>query len=295
MSKVSILLAVYNGEEYVQSAIESICDQSHDDWELIIVENGSTDSTLEILNQYSKLDNRILVYISKEKNKNKAYNLAFEKSIGDYVCFFAADDLLNPYCIEKRVSSLENNPDINYTTCLLKTFSNDDLYDGLVFPKNVTKPNFSGGSIFFRREIAKLIFPLPEILPNEDVWASLHLKYFCTGSHISETLYLYRIHSHNSYGYKTNFVVKRNGFLKRMNAYKLFYEKYLYILGEKEKKYLKNFCQTNDLAEKNKIFKILISSIKIKDKILFIYYCSPFLFKVKQKFFSLLSGKIELI
>jgi glycosyltransferase involved in cell wall biosynthesis len=295
MGKVSILLAVHNGEGFLHEALVSICNQGYRDWELIAVENGSTDRTLSLLEEWSKREPRIKVYSLKDKGKNKAYNFAFEHSQGEYVCFFAADDVLHPRSIQDRLEPLKVDSSLDFTTCLLQTVSIDRKYDGLVFPKNKNSPNFSGGSIFFRRALAKIIFPLPEILPNEDVWTSLHLKHFGIGKHIPKCLYFYRIHQSNSYGYHVDFDSKRKGFLLRMKAYRMFLEKNINHLSEGQKSYLLCFSNARDAAEEGFIRKIVFSDLPAKDKILMIYYCSPLLFAIKQRLFKILSGKLELI
>ena len=296
MSDISILLAVYNGANYLDLALQSICDQDFKDWELIAVENGSTDNSFEILQKWSQIDSRIRIYRIVEKGKNKAFNEAFSKSKSEFVCFFAADDLLHNQSLGIRLEQLlSSKNNFNYSTCLLETISDDEEYNGLVFPKNRNSPNFSGGSIFFSRNLATKIFPIPIELPNEDVWTSLHLKYFGSGFHISRPLYYYRIHHNNSYGYHVPFDVKRKGFLERMKAFNLFLIKQRINLSREKVIYLENFEKARILAEKKDLIKIMAINIPLKDKILFIYYSSPFLFWLKQKLFKLLSGKFELI
>jgi glycosyltransferase involved in cell wall biosynthesis len=293
MKKISILLAVYNGELYLDSSIRSVYEQTFSDWELIIVENGSTDKSLEVIQKWVNIDSRIKVFVNSEKGKNKAFNRAFSESSSECICFFAADDVLHPDSLIRRYEILGR--DFNFSTCLLRTISEDKIYDGIIFPKNPNKPNFSGGSIFFSRNLALKIFPIPECLPNEDVWTSLHLKNFGNGIHLPESLYFYRIHSNNSYGYNDSFTFKRKGFLTRMVAFELFLSKYKDELSEFKVNYFKEFSKGRLAAENNNILKILFTKLPIKDKIIFIYFCSPLLFWVKKRLFKYLSGKIELI
>ncbi len=295
MTKVSILLAVYNGELYLDEALESVCKQTFKEWELLAVENGSSDSTLKILEYWSALDKRIKVFTNTTKGKNRAFNRAFKESSAKFICFLAADDILPPMSLERRIRELIRNPQLDYSTCLLETISKDVKFNGLIFPQKRKTPNFSGGSIFFVRHIADKIFPLPEDLPNEDVWTSLHLKNFGNGIHISESLYLYRIHSNNSYGYHSSFALKREGFLKRMIAFDLFLEKYNNELSHEKVAYLGSFCSGRQAAERKKLLKILFIKLPLKDKVIFLYFCSPFLFWLKQRFIKYFSGKIELV
>lgn len=295
MSKVAILLAVHNGAPYLDAALESVCNQSFTDWEVLAVENGSTDETLSILRKWEQKDTRIKVFVNDAKGKNRAYNRAFQESKGDFLCFLAADDILHPDSLQIRLQPMLNDDTTSFTTCLLQTISADAKFDGIVFPKNHEAPNYSGGSIFFTKDLANKVFPIPEHLPNEDVWTALHLKNFGTGKHLSTSLYYYRIHDANSYGYHVDFKSKRKGFLVRMTAFRLFLEKYNDVLPPNRLGYLRDFANGRDAAEKNQVLRILFGPLPLKDKIIFIYYCSSFLFWLKQRMFKLLSGKLELV
>lgn len=289
MLKVSILLAVHNGSEYLDQAIYSVINQTYSNWELIVVENGSTDNTLEISTKWQTVDSRIKVFSLELKGKNQAYNFAYTKCNSDFICFLAADDILTPDNLEVRLEPFSANSDLTHTTCLLKTFSITKKFDGIIFPKNPTKPNFSGGSIFFRSQIADSIFPIPEILPNEDTWTSLHLRAFGKSLHLPLVLYNYRIHSKNSYGYGIDFDLKRTKFLMRMHAFDLFNDKF--------KKETSNFLEYTRIFSKGlefcrnfKIKKILCLNLPIADKLLLIYYSSKFLFSLRQFLFKWFSG-----
>jgi len=288
--KISTLMAVYNGEKYLQEAVDSMLCQSHLNWELIIVNNGSTDNTQSLIQGFTLMDKRIQVFNLPEKGKNNAYNYAFSKSTGDYICFFAADDVLTVNSLEERLQAAHRN-DSNCSTCLLKTFSEDSNYDGLVFPKDQRLPNFSGGSIFFSRELAQQSFPIPTILPNEDTWTSLHLRAFGVNTHIQKVLYQYRIHNNNSYGYGLDFEQKRNKFLERMHGYELFYEKFKESKNSFVNKYVNNFVRGLALTRKKDILSLVThSGLSLRDKTIFIFYCSAPLYKIRYKYFKFFSG-----
>lgn len=289
MDKVSILLAVYNGGAYIEEAIESILAQEDSNWELIIVNNGSTDNTQAIIQRYAATDSRIFAFDIKEKGKNKAYNFAFQQSSGDIICFFAADDKLATDSIAKRSSVIKTKND--YSTCCLKTFSEDKDRDGVIFPKKMTNPNYSGGSIMFSRSLASKIFPIPESLPNEDTWTSLHLRAFGINQHLPEALYLYRIHNNNSFGYELSFEDKRKKYLHRMEAFNLFFDKYRnsnnqFILHD-----VIPFIKGLDFAKSTKILSILfVKDLALKEKLVLIFYCTPILYLIRYKYFKFLSG-----
>src|SRR6266566_1466881 len=133
MQRISILLAVHNGAPFISQAIQSLVDQTYPHWELIVVSNGSTDATVEICRRSSGADSRIRPFTLPEKGKNNAYNFAYQQATGEYLCFFAADDVLPTESVVERLQALEGKPANWYSTCCLRTFSADPKYDGIVF------------------------------------------------------------------------------------------------------------------------------------------------------------------
>jgi glycosyltransferase involved in cell wall biosynthesis len=113
--KVSILMATYNNANYVTEAIQSILDQTFNDWEFIIVNDGSTDSTLETIKQIAKEDNRIII-LNNESNSGviKSLNKGLKVAKGEYVAKIDGDDVwTHREKLEKQVDFLENN--LNYS------------------------------------------------------------------------------------------------------------------------------------------------------------------------------------
>jgi len=289
--KISVLLAVHNGRPFIVEAIESLIAQTYENWELVIVSNGSTDATVSLCEELARSEPRVRVFAIAERNKNAAYNFAYNKSTGGYVCFFAADDILPPDSLSERIGVLAGAGPESFSTCCLKTVSADPKYHGVVFPKNISSPNYSGGSLFFSREAADRIFPLPEGQPNEDTWASLHLRAFGTNRHIRKPLYLYRIHDRNSYGYGLDFNEKRSRYLHRMNAYKLFHDKYgtqrLRFIEREVVPFLNGLRAANDKS----VLRILFApGLSASSKFVLIFYCSKSLYNIRHAFFRVLSG-----
>lgn len=94
MPKVSVIIPVYNTVPYLEECIISILNQTLKDIEIIIVDDGSTDGSSEIIDYYSKIDNRILVIRQENKGLSLARNVAIEFSKGDYIYFMDSDDIL---------------------------------------------------------------------------------------------------------------------------------------------------------------------------------------------------------
>lgn len=111
--KVSIVLPVYNGENYVRQAIESVLTQTYRDFEFLIVDNASTDATERICTAYAANDSRIR-YHRHAKNLGASMNhiLGFRMASAEYVKFIAHDDVWAPTLLEKCVRVLDENPEV---------------------------------------------------------------------------------------------------------------------------------------------------------------------------------------
>lgn len=116
--KISVAMSVYNGEKYLHQAIESILNQTFRDFEFIIVNDGSTDKTEEIIDEYAKKDLRVKII----KNKNnigltKSLNKAIKEAKGEYIARMDADDISLPERLKKQLSFMENHPEIGVVGC----------------------------------------------------------------------------------------------------------------------------------------------------------------------------------
>ncbi|MBR4927350.1 MAG: glycosyltransferase family 2 protein, partial [Alphaproteobacteria bacterium] len=111
---VSVVMPVYNRENYVKEALDSILNQSFQDFEVIVVDDGSTDKTLSVLQEYAEKDSRIHVY-AHEKNCGVgcARNTAQSHAIGKYLAIMDSDDVMVPQRLERQVRAMEENPDID--------------------------------------------------------------------------------------------------------------------------------------------------------------------------------------
>jgi glycosyltransferase involved in cell wall biosynthesis len=135
--RVSIIMPAYNTELYIASAIESVLHQTWKNWELIIIENASTDNTLKVIHQFT--DSRINVIVSAIKGVSAARNIGLEQATGEYICFLDADDTLPEDSLETRATLLEQEKDITYVDGTVRTF--DKSMTKLI---RIWKPDFSG-------------------------------------------------------------------------------------------------------------------------------------------------------
>jgi glycosyltransferase involved in cell wall biosynthesis len=113
MPIISICLITYNRKKYLKEAIDSVLAQSFHDWEFIIIDNGSTDNSVDnIINQYVASDSRIKLYINYDNNIPYSRNLALSKCSGKYIAIIDSDDI---WCdnnkLYQQYTFLNNNPD----------------------------------------------------------------------------------------------------------------------------------------------------------------------------------------
>src|SRR6185436_13824348 len=112
---VSVVTPVYNGETYLKECIESVVAQTYTNWEYTIVNNCSTDRSVDIAHEYAAKDSRIRVRSNEAFVRvNENHNIAFREIAPDakYCKVVAADDWLFPECIEKMVELAENHPSV---------------------------------------------------------------------------------------------------------------------------------------------------------------------------------------
>lgn len=97
---ISVIMGVYNGEKYISNCIDSILSQTYTNIELIIINDGSIDNSLNILNKYKQIDTRIKFFTQENHGVSHSRNVGIKKSSGDYIIIVDQDDYLHPTCIE---------------------------------------------------------------------------------------------------------------------------------------------------------------------------------------------------
>lgn len=111
--KVSVIVPIYNVEKYLDRCIESILNQTLKEIEIILVDDGSTDSCLKICNKYLKKDNRIQVYSNKNIGQGLERNFGIKKALGKYIAFLDSDDQYKETMLEKLYQkAIENDADM---------------------------------------------------------------------------------------------------------------------------------------------------------------------------------------
>jgi glycosyltransferase involved in cell wall biosynthesis len=126
MPKITVIIPVFNAQKYLLESIESVLNQTLKEIEIIVVNDGSTDQSLEILESISLMDNRLIVLNQKNKGQSIASNKALEIARGDYIKYFDADDVMNDSHLEKLYEKIKNKNDV-LVSCKWARFYNDDL------------------------------------------------------------------------------------------------------------------------------------------------------------------------
>lgn len=161
MSKISVIVPVYNVEKYLSRCIDSILAQTFTDFELILVDDGSTDESGKICDEYAAKDKRIIVIHKENEGVSKARNVALDKARGEYICFCDSDDYLsNDYL------------DVMYHS-MIDTGSDCVSCNGtMVFEKGEEKElKFEAREYVISEWISKYDFIKDCVLKNKIIWA----------------------------------------------------------------------------------------------------------------------------
>jgi glycosyltransferase involved in cell wall biosynthesis len=220
----SIILPTYNRGELLTKAISSVLTQTYTNWELIIIDDGSTDNTAEIVGGLSAKDKRIKYYYQDNAERSAARNNGITKATGDYVCFLDSDDAFSPehlFEIEKAIVKNKNNSYIYIS--LSKT----------IYSKNVTeeKSNLVLGANDFETVLLNAITPgqicvAKNVIQNclfntnitisEDTELFFRLLDFAPLKILKVHTFLYYQHNDNSVNVK-----KHNAFAERKKTLEL--------------------------------------------------------------------------
>jgi len=203
--KVTVVIPAYNSSKYIEETINSILNQSFNDFELLIINDCSNDDTLEIINSYK--DNRIRVF-SNEKNMGitPTRNRGLELAKGKYVTFMDHDDIAPLYKFEKQVAFLDKNPDIGIYGGSWKFFGDKSLlikvpnYHEDIRVFSIFHCPFGSSTVMARKSMLNKYnlkydanYPCSE---DYDLWVHC-LKHF-KGANSDEIFLYYRIHENQA-------------------------------------------------------------------------------------------------
>lgn len=225
---ISIVIPCYNCERYIRETLESVRKQTIDNWECIMVNDGSTDDSLVIMKSYEQADSRFFVIDKENEGPAIARNIAIGHAHAKYICPLDSDDIIAPTFAEKTVSYLDTHPDVKlvYSQCdffgdMTGTFPLDEYrYDRLLWGNCIVCT-----SVYRKSDFERTVGYNPNmklVYEDWDFYLSLlspQDKVYC----IPEVLFYYRVHG-----------VSRNNNNKGMQV---FYEAQRTIVKNHQDKY----------------------------------------------------------
>lgn len=213
MPKISVILPVYNCEQFIYEAVNSVLLQTYEDFELLIIDDCSTDNTLKIVEKFK--DSRILI-IQKEKNTGYTDSLNYGVTIanGEYIARMDGDDICLPERFEKQVTFLDNNSNIALCGTAIKIIGEDriirhplkheDIAIKLCFGNSFCHPSVMGKKeVFLENRYDKNFEPAEDY----DLWTRLAFKEEL--ANLDEVLLFYRVHKNQISNTKSNIQFKK--------------------------------------------------------------------------------------
>ena len=216
MPKVTFIITSYNYEKYIEQTISSIISQTYSDWELLIVDDGSTDNSVDIINKYCKKDSRIRL-LFHENHENRGIIQTLLKGIanakGEYIAFLESDDYITSNYLAKKIAIFDKYSSVGFVYNNIQTFGanpNKKVLENLLFiesywkkhdyPHSIVKffytknviPTFS--CVMLKKELINNLnwnSPKPECI---DFWLWAQISQLTFFYFINEKLTYWRIH-----------------------------------------------------------------------------------------------------
>jgi len=152
---VSVIIPTYNTAQYICESIDSVLSQSYKDYEIIVVDDGSTDNTKEFLKPYM---GQIRYIFQENRGRAGARNTGIRTARGKYIAFLDSDDLWTPGKLEKQVEIMQGNENIDFLFGDKQRFSDDGtIVTSSMFAKRGYGPEFFGDSLYVRDPYRKLL------------------------------------------------------------------------------------------------------------------------------------------
>lgn len=228
-SLVTVIIPCFNSEKFISETIQSVQNQTYENWEIILVDDASTDKTISIINEIMTADNRIQLFkLNSNSGTGIARNFALTKANGRYISFLDADDLWKPQKLEKQIHFLEENN-------LFFTFSFYDCIDenGKHLNKRIESPKkLSFRQLFFCNYVGNLTgiydvdyfgkITISSIRKRQDWmhWLTI-LKKIKTAQPIPESLAYYRIRQDSISASKFDLLKHNFGVYRLFHGYNL--------------------------------------------------------------------------
>ena len=186
MPNVSVIIPTYNRASFLPNAITSILHQTYDDYEVIVIDDGSTDETPRVLKQF---EGKIKVLFQKNRGASAARNLGIQEADGNYISFLDSDDQWTRKKLQIQMQRIQEDPDIKicYTDEIwirngvrVNQKKRHRKYDGWFIDKMLPLCLISPSSVLIHREIFDTVGMFDEGLPvceDYDLWLRINVRY----------------------------------------------------------------------------------------------------------------------
>jgi GT2 family glycosyltransferase len=210
---ISVCIATYNGEKYLREQLNSILSQLSVDDEVIVSDDGSKDTTLELLKEYVEKDPRIKLFNGPGKGVIANFEFAITQSQGEFIFLADQDDVWLPAKVQTTLAFFHSHPTIDLVISDLVIV--DERLETiepsyfeyrnvkLGFFQNIVKNKYIGAGMAFKSSLKTKILPIPDKVPMHDMWIGLIAAYKKKSALITEPLTLYRRHDTNASEIKT--------------------------------------------------------------------------------------------
>lgn len=202
--KVSVAMATYNGEKYLEQQIDSILSQLGNEDELIISDDHSSDRTLAIIEKYIRDDHRVKLFMNDESGVTSNFENAIKRTQNEIIFLSDQDDIWKPEKVKTVKGYYEKNPHIQMIMSDITVVDNqlnptiESFYEfrgsraGVL--KNIIKNSYIGCAMSFKKELKTKILPIPRNVPMHDMWIGLVADMNKSALLIPEKLIYYRRH-----------------------------------------------------------------------------------------------------
>lgn len=291
---VSVVIAVKNEEVYVESAVTSVLNQAGLAHEVVVVDDGSTDKTLDILTRLAAAQPKLRLVRNPKAGKCSAFNHGVSLARGRFVCIFAGDDLMPEGSLAARFAMVKDTPtDLPVVgLCKIITLSDIKRFDGHLVPKRPGQSGLTGVSPLMNRLVYERIFPVPETLPNEDTWMENAVVHFpgWTVLHSDIVGCAWRVHPGNSINMMAGFDEYNRKITVRFRAYAMFLERHGSELSAESRALLSAKAQCEAARVRGDVVGVLRSPAGLVDRLRALSITNAFFYGVRQRLYGLLSG-----
>ncbi|RKY06953.1 MAG: glycosyltransferase family 2 protein, partial [Planctomycetota bacterium] len=280
-AQIDILLATYNSADFLAQTMDSVLQQDSTDWRLLISDGGSTDATLEIVDQYAKQQPEKIILIPSESplSARENFSALLDKSSSDYVMFCDHDDIWLPGKISKTQAAMQQAQQQYGPQTPLLVFTDSKVADqncNILSNSNLSYQNLnperlnlnqlllqnvpSGCTMMINRALVDLSRPIPPQAAMHDHWVSLVAAAFGKIIFLDEPTLLYRQHDDNYYGasnygwghfyrrYRQGTGAARERLRQYIDQAETFYDRYAQSLQPQYRQMLAELSQWHQLS-----------------------------------------------